>query len=339
MKKIIILSNILLASSLVTGTTNDLFLLNNALPAIQEVVINNNTQENISFTIIKERNASVAKAEKKAKEDAALKAQQEVVQNNKENNITSNNVNNVTSNNVNKVTRNNTITVRGITVVISNSVSDSDYNTFINWIKNMPDVLLQYVETISVVDYIENYASVSANAYGVTINNGRDIYITANNLGSRISTLYHEAGHSLDLAGGYSYRFSGTSTWKNICASEWSNEGYYSSTTESFAEAVSRYYLNELGNKSRSRKAIEQILTTGKLEEESVFTEINITLYAKDKNVQIVDLPDRKATTQLGTIKPYESIEAIGVNQNGTYYKVIYNGQVGYVNASNVTTD
>ena len=329
MKKIIILSNIILAGSFITGTTNDLFLLNNALPAIQEVVINNNTQENISFTIIKERNASVAKAEKKAEEDAALKAQQEVVQNG----------NNVTSNIVNKETRNNVVTVRGITVVISDSVSDSDYNTFINWIKNMPDVLLQYVETISVVDYIENYASVSANAYGVTINNGRDIYITANNLGSRISTLYHEAGHSLDLAGGYSYRFSGTSTWKNICASEWSNEGYYSSTTESFAEAVSRYYLNELGNKSRSRKAIEQILTTGKLEEESVFTEINITLYAKDKNVQIVDLPDRKATTQLGTIKPYESIEAIGVNQNGTYYKVIYNGQVGYVNASNVTTD
>ena len=329
MKKIIILSNIILAGSFITGTTNDLFLLNNALPAIQEVVINNNTQENISFTIIKERNASVAKAEKKAEEDAALKAQQEVVQNG----------NNVTSNIVNKETRNNVVTVRGITVVISDSVSDSDYNTFINWIKNMPDVLLQYVETISVVDYIENYASVSANAYGVTINNGRDIYITANNLGSRISTLYHEAGHSLDLAGGYSYRFSGTSTWKNICASEWSNEGYYSSTTESFAEAVSRYYLNELGNKSRSRKAIEQILTTGKLEEESVFTEINITLYAKDKNVQIVDLPDKKATTQLGTIKPYESIEAIGVNQNGTYYKVIYNGQVGYVNASNVTTD
>lgn len=337
MKKIIILSNIILAGSFITGTTNDLFLLNNALPAIQEVVINNNTQENISFTIIKERNASVAKAEKKAEEDAALKAQQEVVQN--VNNVTSNKENNITSNVVNKETRNNTITVRGITVVISNSVSDSDYNTFINWIKNMPDVLLQYVETISVVDYIENYASVSANAYGVTINNGRDIYITANNLGSRISTLYHEAGHSLDLAGGYSYRFSGTSTWKNICASEWSNEGYYSSTTESFAEAVSRYYLNELGNKSRSRKAIEQILATGKLEEESVFTEINITLYAKDKNVQIVDLPDRKATTQLGTIKPYESIEAIGVNQNGTYYKVIYNGQVGYVNASNVTTD
>lgn len=335
MKKIIILSNIILAGSFITGTTNDLFPLNNALPAIQEVVINNNTQENISFTIIKERNASVAKAEKKAEEDAALKAQQEVVQNNEENNITSNNVNNVTSN---KETRNNVVTVRGITVVISDSVSDSDYNTFINWIKNMPDVLLQYVETISVVDYIENYASVSANAYGVTINNGRDIYITANNLGSRISTLYHEAGHSLDLAGGYSYRFSGTSTWKNICASEWSNEGYYSSTTESFAEAISRYYIDGL-NKPESKKAIKQILTTGKLEEGSVFTDINITLYAKDKNVQIVDLPDRKATTQLGTIKPYESIEAIGVNQNGTYYKVVYNGQIGYINASGVTTD
>ena len=328
MKKIIILSNIILAGSFITGTTNDLFPLNNALPAIREIVINDNTQENISFTIIKEKNASVAKAEKKAEENAALKAQQEDVQNG----------NNVTSNIVNKETRNNVVTVRGITVVISDSVSDSDYNTFINWIKNMPDVLLQYVETINVVDHIENYASVSANAYGVTINNGRDIYITAKNLGNRKDTLYHEAGHSLDLAGGYSYRFSGTSTWKNICASEWSNEGYYSSTTESFAEAISRYYIDGL-NKPESKKAIKQILTTGKLEEGSVFTDINITLYAKDKNVQIVDLPDRKATTQLGTIKPYESIEAIGVNQNGTYYKVVYNGQIGYINASGVTTE
>ena len=114
--------------------------------------------------------------------------------------------------------RDDNVYVNGISVYITPSITDDDYNMFIEWVSEMPYFLTSHVETISVVDDITEYTLTGENASGVT-KQGRNIYINAINLYDKQGTLYHEAGHCLDFSGGY----SDTSAWNNICNSEWSD--------------------------------------------------------------------------------------------------------------------
>lgn len=227
--------------------------------------------------------------------------------------------------------RDDNVYVNGISVYITPSITDDDYNMFIEWVSEMPYFLTSHVETISVVDDITEYTLTGENASGVT-KQGRNIYINAINLYDKQGTLYHEAGHCLDFSGGY----SDTSAWNNICNSEWYDTGYYSTTRESFAEAVSMYYVDGL-NKSQSYAAIESLINTGALGENDGFKDNYVTLYAKNKVIWIYGGADDFYNPTIGTVEIGDSIQAIGLNTDGTWYKVDMNGQEGYCRADMVS--
>ena len=229
------------------------------------------------------------------------------------------------------ITRESNIYVNGISVYITPSISDNDYNMVIGWISEMPYFLTEHIETISVVDDITEYTLTGENASGVT-KQGKNIYINAVNIYDKQGTLYHEAGHCLDFFGGY----SDTSTWNNICNSEWYDTGYYATTRESFAEAVSMYYVDGL-NKSQSYEAIESLINTGTLGEDDGFKDNYTTLYAKYKTIWIYAGADDFYNEQIGTVEIGDSIQAIGLNVDGTWYKVDINGQEGYCRADMVS--
>ena len=231
------------------------------------------------------------------------------------------------------ITRESNIYVNGISVYITPSVTDSDYNMFIEWVSEMPYFLTSHVETISVVDDITEYTLTGENASGVT-KQGRNIYINAINLYDKQGTLYHEAGHCLDFSGGY----SDTSTWNNICSSEWYDTGYYATTRESFAEAVSMYYVDGL-DKPQSHTAIENLINTGALGENDGFKDNYVTLYAKNKAIWIYAGADDFYNPTIGTVEIGDSIQAIGLNTDGTWYKVDMNGQEGYCRADMVSLE
>ena len=198
-------------------------------------------------------------------------------------------------------------------------------------LSEMPYFLTEHIETISVVDDITEYTLTGENASGVT-KQGKNIYINAVNIYDKQGTLYHEAGHCLDFFGGY----SDTSTWNNICNSEWYDTGYYATTRESFAEAVSMYYVDGL-NKSQSYEAIESLINTGTLGEDDGFKDNYTTLYAKYKTIWIYAGADDFYNEQIGTVEIGDSIQAIGLNVDGTWYKVDINGQEGYCRADMVS--
>ena len=227
--------------------------------------------------------------------------------------------------------RDDNVYVNGISVYITPSISDNDYNMVIGWISEMPYFLTEHIETISVVDDITEYTLTGENASGVT-KQGKNIYINAVNIYDKQGTLYHEAGHCLDFFGGY----SDTSTWNNICNSEWYDTGYYATTRESFAEAVSMYYVDGL-NKSQSYEAIESLINTGTLGEDDGFKDNYTTLYAKYKTIWIYAGADDFYNEQIGTVEIGDSIQAIGLNVDGTWYKVDINGQEGYCRADMVS--
>lgn len=229
--------------------------------------------------------------------------------------------------------RDDNIYVNGISVYITPSISDNDYNMAIGWISEMPYFLTEHVETISIVDDITEYTLTGENASGVT-KQGKNIYINAVNIFDKKGTLYHEAGHCLDFSGGY----SDTSTWNNICSSEWYDTGYYATTRESFAEAVSMYYVDGL-DKPQSYEAIESLINTGTLGENDGFKDNYVTLYAKNKAIWIYSGADDFYNDQIGTVEIGDSIEAVGLNVDGTWYKVDINGQEGYCRADMVSLE
>ena len=227
--------------------------------------------------------------------------------------------------------RDDNVYVNGISVYITPSISDNDYNMVIGWISEMPYFLTEHIETISVVDDITEYTLTGENASGVT-KQGKNVYINAVNIYDKQGTLYHEAGHCLDFSGGY----SDTSAWNNICNSEWYDTGYYATTRESFAEAVSMYYVDGL-NKLQSYEAIESLINTGVLGENDGFKDNYVTLYAKNKTIWIYSGADDFYNEQIGTVEIGDSIQAIGLNVDGTWYKVDINGQEGYCRADMVS--
>jgi len=229
--------------------------------------------------------------------------------------------------------RDDNVYVNGISVYITPSITDDDYNMFIGWVSEMPYFLTSHVEKISVVDDITEYTLTGENASGVT-KQGKNIYINAINLYDKQGTLYHEAGHCLDFSGGY----SDTSAWNNICNSEWSDAGYYATTRESFAEAVSMYYVDGL-NKLQSYEAIESLINTGALGVDDGFRDNYVTLYAKNKTIWIYSGADDFYNEQIGTVEIGDSIQAVGLNTDGTWYKVDINGQEGYCRADMVSLE
>ena len=369
MKKIIILLNTLLAFSLMAGCTSRveerIMPMGGSVNEMNEYKTSDKKAEEpieLNYTVVKEDNAAVKKAakeeaERKAREEAERKAREEAERiaaeearraeeerkaqesynsgyntSNTGNNSSSNNVNKETSNKGNNNTgytqqsgRAEDITVRGISVYISSSVSNNDYDTFINWINNMPSFLLNNVSHIKVVDNIASYNPTGADVSGFA--NGNKIYVKASGVSGRKGTLYHEAAHILDRYNGYSE----TSTWRNICSAEWSGEGHYSSANESFAEAVSRYYVDGL-SKSQSKAAIKNLVNTGNLGSGSNgdgFEDCNITLYGGYRAVYLYSTPsDRVAQDRLLPVG--SSVQAIGVNSDGSWYKISYEGKIYY---------
>lgn len=231
------------------------------------------------------------------------------------------------------VTRESNLYVNGISVSITNSVSDADYNNMINWIAEMPSFLTNNIESVSVVDDITQYTMLGEDAAGTT-RQGKNIYIKAISNNDKKETLYHEAGHCLDHTNNY----SDTNKWNSICNAEWSGEGYYSTARESFAETVSRYYVDGL-NKPQSLAAIESLINTGSLGEDSGFKDNYVTLYAKYKAIWIYSGADDFYNPVIATIEIGDSVQAIGLNVEGTWYKVTVNGQEGYCRADMVSLE
>ena len=56
-------------------------------------------------------------------------------------------------------------------------------------------------------------------------------------------------------------------------------------------------------------------------------------------NIGIYDGPNDFYATQIGTVQIGSSIEATGLNADNTWYKVNYNGQVGYTRADMVSLE
>ncbi len=328
------------------------------LPLIPESYVEEKeTAETKEYNVIAERNAGVAKqekeeAERKAKEEAERKAKEEAERkaaeeaaathkaqsssstshqvNNSTSNHTSNNTN-TSSNTSNTVpSRAENTTVRGVPVYISSIVSDSDYNRVIGWISNMPSFLLNHVSSINVVSNIQDYTITGGDASGIT-KGGHDIYLKAQGVSGRLGSLYHEAGHCLDFYGGY----SNSSTWQAICSAEWAGEGHYASSNESFAEAISRYYVDGL-SKPQSKQAIESLLNTGSLGSGDGFQAISRTLHADPKIIYVYSGPNDFYSEVITTVPIGETCTAIGINGDGTWYKVEANGVTGYVNVAMV---
>lgn len=229
------------------------------------------------------------------------------------------------------VVRENNINVNGISVYITNSVTDADYNIVIGWIAEMPSFLTSHINSVNVVDDITQYSQlVSDTAVGLT--KGSDIYIKSDNIANRKGNLYHEAGHCLDNYGGYSY----TSKWNNICSVEWSGEGYYSTIEESFPEAISHYYVDGL-NKPQSLAAIESLINTGALGEDDGFKDNYVTLYAEYKAIWIYSGADDFYNPVITTVEIGDTVQAVALNVDGTWYKVDINGQEGYCRADMVS--
>ena len=221
-------------------------------------------------------------------------------------------------------------TVDGIVVNVPNSVSDSSYNTFISWIRNMPDYLKKNINVINVVNNIDDY-NITAGVSAAGLTDGRIIYIKASNLTSRKGTLYHEAGHVLDNVYGYSY----TDYWQKIRKAEWANAGYYSTQLESFAEAISHYHVDGL-TKSQSKKAIQNIINYGFIEGKGAYSSMNKTIYTN--NIGLFMYTGASDTTDLVCIIPIgKTATAIGVNSNKTWYRVNYNGKVGFVHKDRIS--
>ncbi len=134
-------------------------------------------------------------------------------------------------------------------------------------LSKVPNSLLKTISSLNIVNRIDS----DPTANGLTdfrylpfnkANQKIDIYIDSNrNKIGMGNTVHHEIGHVLDSSE-EAYRYSSSPEWKYISKSEWSNDGYYSSPSESFAEAVSRYYSGELleENKTQSYQYIDLIL-------------------------------------------------------------------------------
>lgn len=230
------------------------------------------------------------------------------------------------------VTRESNVYVNGISVYITDSVSDADYNMVIDWIAEMPSFLTDHVNNIYILDDIEQYNLSDKCAAGLT--KGSDVYVLADGISNRKKTLYHECGHALDNYGGYSY----TSKWENITVSEWGGEGHYEVSRESFAEAVARYYVGSL-DKTQSYDAIVNLINTGALGEDDGFKDNYITLYAKYKQIWIYSGADDFYNPVISTIEIGDSVQAVGLNVEGTWYKVSINGQEGYCRSDMVSLE
>lgn len=356
-----IFTNIILAASLITGCTTRVeqdipkmgMPLSTTITDTSKEVSENNPE--VEYVVIREGSAdeNKAEAEKKAAEEAAKKAAEEAkkaaeeaakqeAQNNTSSNTTaggnsgSNNSGSTGSSNggstesTSTPSRSENTSVRGVSVYISSSVSNSDYNTVISWINNMPSFLLNHVNSVNVVDNIQSYTIDGSDASGVT-KSGHDIYLKAQGISGRLGSFYHEAGHCLDFYGGY----SNSSTWQSICSAEWSGEGYYAASNEAFAEAISRYYVDGL-SKSQTVAAIQNLINTGSLGSGDGFQAISKTLYADPKIIYVYSGPNDFYSEVITKVQIGGSCQAIGINGDGTWYKVEANGVTGYVRADMV---
>lgn len=146
-----------------------------------------------------------------------------------------------------------------IKLTISTSASDEEYYNVYSWIDNMPQFLRANIKSIMVCDELP-----FGSKYTVGASQSGEIWIKTSELYDGKAILYHEAGHVLDWANGRIY--SGSTTWETISQTEWANDGYNSSIRESFAQAVSDYYVGGLNGKPQTKDAIEKIINTGTIE-------------------------------------------------------------------------
>lgn len=227
-------------------------------------------------------------------------------------------------------------TVSGIKVFVEKELDGEYLNEVMGWISDMPTVLTKHINSINIVYDIYSYrGELEGVDYVVAgFQQAGDIFLNVNYLSKE--TLYHEAGHALDYyskhnLGGY---YSDTDVWDKICKEEWANEGYYSTNQESFAEAISCYYMNTL-DKEQSKKAIEEIIDNGFIKEIGTFRETDeilfmandaFWLYEDINNENLCD-DNNRSLMVAGYVK------AIEVNENKSWYKVDINGQTGYVNS------
>ncbi len=340
MKKQILFISLLLAGAVTTGCASTLTVVESPETeptetiTLEELVNNNNETEMVESVVIAERTHEEAIAAKEAAEEAARKAAEEEAARKAAEEAAKKAAEEAeriaAEEAALNASRAENTTVRGISVYVTKDVSYNDYNTFIEWVNNMPSFLLNHVNSINVVSDIQNYTFTGGDASGVT-KGGHDIYIKAQGLKKRLGTLYHEAGHCLDFYGGY----SNSSTWQAICNAEWAGEGHYAASNESFAEAISRYYVDGL-SKPQSKDAISNLINTGSLGSGDGFNDDSRSLNAETKQIWIYDGPNDFYGTVIGKVDIGNSIQSTGINGDGTWYKVNYNGQTGYVKAEMV---
>lgn len=269
-------------------------------------------------------------AERKAKEEAEKKAREEKKKKEQNKKQKEQKTENKQKEEKTEVKRAETVNVSGVKVTITSSVSDDNYYKFISWVENMPTYLICNITAIEVVDDMgrsdDTWGDLTLAGY---VRGESTLVINAKNLHNKKGTLYHEAAHVFDRKKGH----SATETWMSIANAEWAGEGYYASSyDESFAEAISRYHLNELVGMPKTKEAIENMLNTGKLAKESEYTDLDMTVNVSNRALWIYAGASDN-TTWLGIIGVGENVKITGINKSGTWYRVEYNGQVAYTEA------
>lgn len=223
-----------------------------------------------------------------------------------------------------------TVTVNNVKVTISSSVSDTNYNKVVSWVKALPFHLRKNLDTVTICRQLpwDN-----ANAIGAQYKNG--VWILESELKDGKAILYHEAAHVLDYS--TNWNLSGSTTWKSFYKTEWGNAGYNSSVKDSFAQAVSNYYCNskELDARPKSKAFVKEVLTGGYIK--NGWQNSTHMVYAKTKNVRVYYSPDANRAKCAGTIKIGGSVKATGYNNAKQWYRVWYNNTSCYVKISDVS--
>ena len=224
-----------------------------------------------------------------------------------------------------------TTNVNSINIYAESNVSTSAFNTFVSWVKNMPSYLTEHIDNIKIVNDINALYPGDSRVYGFT--DKSTIYITATNLTSRKDTLYHEAGHVLDKV----YGHSSFAAWINICNAEWQNEtiSHYEDPDGSFAEAIALYYTGSLSGKPKTKAAITSLINNGYIAKSATYTNINKTLYTNEKAAFMYK---NQNSGYVCYIPLYACATAFAKSNDGLWYKVNYEGNVGYVKASEIST-
>lgn len=194
------------------------------------------------------------------------------------------NVINITSTTYTNI-QNNT-SVAGVNVHFTAGVPQEERSWWVNKVAYMPAELRINVSDLYIVHSMDEiYAGERAFGYpqawclGFTVPPSRTggkstVYLLSRSrqqgawqMHCDLDNLYHEFGHALDTHKGFdgSYKtYSSLPEWKSAQKEwtyDWTEKNYFGgSSMECFAEAVSWYYNNKLGNKPITKKLVGQVI-------------------------------------------------------------------------------